>query len=219
MQHTQHSRTAYVGWDVGGWNCDANRESRDALVILGPDLRIQGVPWRGNLRQSINEAESSGEWTEAIWRLCAIPTPAADTSVVMAIDTPLGFSREFLNLLLGRSFVPRHESSDSSPYLYRHTETPSLPAGSAAFIGPQGHDRQPSGKGHAYAEEIRAPQHRVRRVERWWHGDGDRDLTVRGVPQLANDRSSARLTACAPARCAPRGGLDLAAQGRTPCLI
>jgi hypothetical protein len=29
----------FIGWDVGGWNCDKNRESRDALVILDVNQR------------------------------------------------------------------------------------------------------------------------------------------------------------------------------------
>ena len=24
----------FIGWDVGGWNCDKNPASRDALVVL-----------------------------------------------------------------------------------------------------------------------------------------------------------------------------------------
>ena len=24
----------FIGWDVGGWNCDKNPTSRDALVVL-----------------------------------------------------------------------------------------------------------------------------------------------------------------------------------------
>jgi hypothetical protein len=24
----------FIGWDVGGWNCEANPNSRDAIVIL-----------------------------------------------------------------------------------------------------------------------------------------------------------------------------------------
>jgi hypothetical protein len=40
----------YIGWDVGGWNCDHNQKSRDAIVILSHDLSIVGRPWRGNLR-------------------------------------------------------------------------------------------------------------------------------------------------------------------------
>ena len=37
------SKLAYfsIGWDVGGWNCDKNQRSRDAIVILNPDLRAR----------------------------------------------------------------------------------------------------------------------------------------------------------------------------------
>lgn len=30
----------FVGWDVGGWNCDNNSESRDAIVILDANLAL-----------------------------------------------------------------------------------------------------------------------------------------------------------------------------------
>ena len=43
----------FIGWDVGGWNCDNNSNSRDAIVILDDDLTLVGKPWRGNLRESI----------------------------------------------------------------------------------------------------------------------------------------------------------------------
>ena len=42
--------THFLGWDVGGWNCDKNGKSRDAIVILNQNLEIVGKPWRGNLR-------------------------------------------------------------------------------------------------------------------------------------------------------------------------
>ena len=35
----------FIGWDVGGWNCDRNRSSRDAIVILDTERRIVGTPW------------------------------------------------------------------------------------------------------------------------------------------------------------------------------
>ncbi|MGO9017169.1 MAG: hypothetical protein ACLQVJ_02350 [Syntrophobacteraceae bacterium] len=46
----------YIGWDVGGWNCDKNLNSRDAIVILDSALAIMGKPWRGNLRTAINNS-------------------------------------------------------------------------------------------------------------------------------------------------------------------
>jgi len=37
-------------WSIGGWNCDKNQNSRDAIVILDANHEIVGTPWRGNLR-------------------------------------------------------------------------------------------------------------------------------------------------------------------------
>lgn len=31
-----------IGWDVGGWNCDRNRLSRDALVVVDHNLHVVG---------------------------------------------------------------------------------------------------------------------------------------------------------------------------------
>jgi hypothetical protein len=55
MSSQPQPTTLYIGWDVGGWNCDKNNKSRDALVILDADLKLIGKPWRGNLRTTINE--------------------------------------------------------------------------------------------------------------------------------------------------------------------
>ena len=49
----------FVGWDVGGWNCDGNNKSRDAIVILDETRAIVGKPWRRNLRTQINAADST----------------------------------------------------------------------------------------------------------------------------------------------------------------
>ena len=46
-------RSFSIGWDVGGWNCDSNANSRDAIVILDDSLDIVGKPWRGSLREAI----------------------------------------------------------------------------------------------------------------------------------------------------------------------
>ena len=43
----------FIGWDVGGWNCDNNPKSRDAMVVLNAERQIVGKPWRGNLRLSL----------------------------------------------------------------------------------------------------------------------------------------------------------------------
>jgi hypothetical protein len=115
------SRLYYIGWDVGGWNCDNNPNSRDALVILDQDLHIVGTPWRGNLREAINAATTTHEWTTRLFGLCQ-SEPKEDASLTLAIDTPLGFPTAFLNLTSGLQSAAPIGDSPSNPYLYRHTE-------------------------------------------------------------------------------------------------
>src|SRR5512139_2627159 len=91
----------YVGWDVGGWNCDKNSKSRDAVVILDAGLAIAGKPWRGNLRAAINEAATSADWVAALFSLCKAAPPDSSARVTLAIDTPLGFSEAFVRLVTG----------------------------------------------------------------------------------------------------------------------
>lgn len=112
----------YVGWDVGGWNCDKNGKSRDAIVILDAALQIVGNPWRGNLRSVINEAVTTPAFLYALFGLCGAAPPPASTSVTMAIDTPLGFPQAILDLITGQGISPAIERSASNPYLFRHTE-------------------------------------------------------------------------------------------------
>ena len=59
---TSINTALYIGWDVGGWNCERNPTSRDAIVILDANLEIVGTPWRGNLRECINKFSTSAEW-------------------------------------------------------------------------------------------------------------------------------------------------------------
>jgi hypothetical protein len=54
MSDSARPRQFFIGWDVGGWNCDRNNKSRDAVVILDESRAIVGKPWRGNLRKQIN---------------------------------------------------------------------------------------------------------------------------------------------------------------------
>jgi hypothetical protein len=112
----------FIGWDVGGWNCDKNGESRDAIVILDAGLAIVGTPWRGNLRKSINAATTSRAWVEALFALCGAQPPPITACVTLAIDTPLGFSQAFVALVTGLTYVEPLESSATNPYLFRQTE-------------------------------------------------------------------------------------------------
>jgi predicted nuclease with RNAse H fold len=116
----------FIGWDVGGWNCEKNANSRDALVVLNQQGELVGKPWRGNLRDTIAPAASYTDWLLTVAKLCQFDdkTKAAFASqkVVMAIDTPLGFSKGLLQLLQGEAVTKSFTASCDNPYLYRHTE-------------------------------------------------------------------------------------------------
>lgn len=112
----------FIGWDVGGWNCDNNRASRDALVILDAERNLVGMPWRGNLRTHINEAATARDWIGALFSLCAATKPDDTVCVTLAIDTPLGFSEAFVRLVTGLGCTGPVEHSETNPYLFRQTE-------------------------------------------------------------------------------------------------
>jgi hypothetical protein len=121
----------YIGWDVGGWNCDKNGKSRDAIVILDEALQIIGKPWRGNLRSTINTAAGAVAFVHALFALCdahdrfALGSAAAQplaSRITLAIDTPLGFSQAFVGLANGLQCVEPIGQSNTNPYLFRHTE-------------------------------------------------------------------------------------------------
>jgi len=115
--------TAYsIGWDVGGWNCDRNTKSRDAIVILNENLGIIGQPWRGNLRETINKASTSQDWVSRLFDLCKNKLLDTNIAVTLAIDTPLGFSTEFQNLITSRTPQSTIGLYDTNQYLYRKTE-------------------------------------------------------------------------------------------------
>ncbi|QVL50919.1 MAG: hypothetical protein KFB96_11240 [Thiocapsa sp.] len=112
----------FIGWDVGGWNCDKNGKSRDALVILDANRRIIGQPWRGNLRLTINSAADSVAFASALFERCGAQATLGDTPITLAIDTPLGFSQEFVRLVTILQAAGALGSSDTNPYLFRQTE-------------------------------------------------------------------------------------------------
>lgn len=109
-----------IGWDVGGWNCDRNATSRDALVILDPHRALVGKPWRGSLRRVINESASTPGFVARLFELCS--ARHGGHPVVLAIDTPLAFSTSFVKLITQLQPTEPIEDSRSNPYLYRYTE-------------------------------------------------------------------------------------------------
>lgn len=116
------SSSRYIGWDVGGWNCDHNPKSKDAIVILDMDLKLMGKPWRGNLRETINSARSTGDWLRFLFKLCGADVPEGNFPCTIGIDTPLGFSEEFVALITQGKAVDEIGDSSSNAYLYRKTE-------------------------------------------------------------------------------------------------
>jgi hypothetical protein len=115
--------TYYVGWDVGGWNCDKNPASRNALVILDSARELVGTPWRGNLRTLLNQADSSEMLATEILRICQVKIdPGKSFRLLFAIDTPLGFSKDFTDLIVSRKAAGQIFSSSTNPYLHRETE-------------------------------------------------------------------------------------------------
>lgn len=122
MNAKQHTNVYSIGWDVGGWNCDHNARSRDAIVILDEKLGIVGKPRRGNLRETINNAVTSRDWLSGLFEWCETNLADSNVEATLAIDTPLGFSVEFQNLITSRAPQGIVGFSDTNQYLYRKTE-------------------------------------------------------------------------------------------------
>ena len=113
----------FIGWDVGGWNCDKNPDSRDALIVLDHTAQCIGQPFWGNLRETINGATSSVEFLSALLKLCEPDVSAPPQHATIAIDAPLGFPEAFTGLITGGIDVGQiGHSSATNPYLFRHTE-------------------------------------------------------------------------------------------------
>lgn len=115
----------FIGWDVGAWHCDKG-DSRDALVILNNQGKLLGKPWRGNLRSCIAQSENFDELLRLVEGLCGLQLPNQESlephSVTLAIDTPLGFSNDFVALLSGAATTKPFSKFSENPYLYRETE-------------------------------------------------------------------------------------------------
>lgn len=119
------SITYYIGWDVSDWNCEKNRNSRDAIVIVDNKLQIIGTPWRGNLKQSILESDSVHECVGRLFDLCREEYPGSEHSIFMGIDTPLGFPKPLIELLVNKKIEEDEKDFDRSqnnPYLFRYAE-------------------------------------------------------------------------------------------------
>lgn len=113
----------FVGWDVGGWHCDKNASSRDALVVAGlhdGQVVVEGKPWRGNLR-SVLMADTGNPLVLNMLGLCGVEA-AQVAEVVIAIDTPLGWPSAMMRLAQGGATSSVSASDGENPYTRRATE-------------------------------------------------------------------------------------------------
>ncbi len=116
------SNTYYIGWDVGGWNCEKNSKSRDAIVILDANGNKIGNEFRGNLRNCINESKNTLDFVSNIFTLCVLKQKFnVSSKAILAIDAPLGFSEGFKELLAG-NITDNINKHQKNPYLFRATE-------------------------------------------------------------------------------------------------
>lgn len=122
MAGADQKREWFIGWNVGGWKCDKNQNSRDAIVILDANHEIVGTPWRGNLRECINSCSTSIEWIAALFDLCGSGVSPESGPMTLAIDTPLGFSDAFIQLVTRSKAAASIKVSNSNPHLFRRTE-------------------------------------------------------------------------------------------------
>lgn len=117
------SKTYYIGWDVGGWSCDKNQNSRDAIVILNEKAEKVGHPWRGNLKALLNEADTCNDLAQGLFQKCKVNSYNKEASLVLAIDTPLAYSKSFIELIAkGKINEDAINVHNENPYLFRRTE-------------------------------------------------------------------------------------------------
>ena len=117
------SQRLFVGWDVGGWNCDKNANSRDALFVLDRSGAPVGKPWRGNLRCALNDNVSAREFLSTLINLCDLNHRVDIIHVTIAIDAPLAFPEALVRLITGREPLAQiDDKSAENKYLYRFTE-------------------------------------------------------------------------------------------------
>lgn len=110
----------YIGWDVGAWNCDKNKSSRDGIVILNEDGGFVGKK-RGSLRDLINDSETDLQFLINLFKECNLTYQGQH--IVLAVDAPLGYSEAFVNLVTTYSAHPSQiDKFKDNPYIFRATE-------------------------------------------------------------------------------------------------
>lgn len=91
--------------------------------MLNSDRQLLGTPWRGNLRSTINKPATTKDFVENLLELCRVDVQAlVFTKATLAIDTPLGFSKPFIDLITLGLTAPSIGVASENPYLHRQTE-------------------------------------------------------------------------------------------------
>lgn len=91
--------------------------------MLDSDRQLLGTAWRGNLRSTINDSATTKDFVENLLKLCRIDVQAlVFTKATLAIDTPLGFSKSFIDLITMGLTAPSIGVASENPYLHRQTE-------------------------------------------------------------------------------------------------
>ncbi len=136
----------YIGWDVGAWKCTKGKnDSCDALVVID-DSRIIGYH-RNNLGETIRHlfdscaAERPSQLIKQWFSLCEIKDNdySSDDQYYIAIDTPLGWPKDFKGLLDGTvpvnwSYQPISTNNIDNTLLYRYTERAKLKSGLSVIV-------------------------------------------------------------------------------------
>ena len=137
----------YIGWDVGAWKCTKGRnDSCDALIVMD-DNRIVGHH-RANLAetfQRLSDAHVSERPATLInhwFELCVGEVQgtkySADDQYYIAIDTPLGWPKDFhtlFNLQVGCELKHNLSAANlENSLLYRYTERKKLNSGLSVIV-------------------------------------------------------------------------------------
>lgn len=116
------SESFYIGWDVGAWSCTVSSKSCDALVILDKNGEQVGENFRQiDIKEILNETNSTEQFLKRFFECCKLTYK--DENVVLAIDTPLGYSERFVKLIT--EYKPSSEEFGAyrdNSYLFRETE-------------------------------------------------------------------------------------------------
>jgi predicted nuclease with RNAse H fold len=122
------AKTYYIGWDVGAWSCDEKSKSCDAIVILDDNEKII-LEYRENILDALKENDTKSFVRRLFQDLVF---DYENSSFVLAIDAPLGYSNAFRQLVndkesISLNYLDINKGSEThiyrhNPYVFRRTE-------------------------------------------------------------------------------------------------